>query len=106
MFYYDKGVSDKRSNFYNFTYFVDAFFLYASALYETIGHLLVKAYKIELNHLVSFNSAVTGLKEVNSNLYNELNKIKESSEYKKGYKIRNDIVYNHTQYAKKYDVSK
>jgi|SRR5699024_3011640 len=106
MFYYNKGVSDKTSNFYNFTYFVDVFFLYASALYETVGHLLVKTYKLKLRGLVSFNSAIIGLKEVNSDLYNDLNKIKESSEYEKGNEMRNNIVHNHPPYEKSSGVSK
>lgn len=126
MFYYYKGIPDDEwymspgkngksvqyyphfeeihySNFYNFTYFVDTFFLKAYTLYETIGHLLFKLYDFEINEVdprdqVSFNSAIFKLKNVNRALYKDLNKVKYSNDFQIGVKMRNDIAHNHPPY--------
>lgn len=117
-FYYYKGIPDKRwhisphkpgqtgeyfpdfqdyhySNLYNFHYFVDVFFLQSSALYETIGHLLIKSYDLKTNGNVSFKKAVNVLKGKNLGLHQDLKDVKESTDYKRGNKMRNDNVHNH-----------
>ncbi|KAB3539387.1 hypothetical protein F9231_09950 [Bacillus safensis] len=123
MFYYYKGIPDDEwymspgkngqsvqyyphfeeqhySNFYNFTYFVDTFFLKAYTLYETIGHLLFKLYNFEIKEddLVSFNSAIYRLKNVNRPLYKDLNKVKYSNDFQIGVQMRHDIAHNHPPY--------
>jgi Cthe_2314-like HEPN len=128
MFYYYKGIPDDKrfkspeengnsaqyfphfeeqhySNHYNFTYFVDNFFLKAYTLYETIGHLLFKVYDFKINeddprNQVSFNSAIFKLKNVNRPLYKDLNKVKYSDDFQIGVKMRNDIAHNHPPYHK------
>ncbi|MCK6256829.1 hypothetical protein LCY76_09505 [Fictibacillus sp. KIGAM418] len=76
--YYPHFEEQHHSNFYNFTYFVDTFFLKAYTLYETIGHLLFKLYdfKIKEDDFVSFKRAIYKLKNVNRPLYKDLNKVK------------------------------
>lgn len=104
MFYYEKGIPDKEwfispgfegqsvqyfphltnehhSNLYNFSYFVDTFFLNLFTVFETIGHLLFKLYDIEVDKddwkdQISFHNAVTKLKRINYQLHKDLLKIK------------------------------
>lgn len=126
MFYYYKGIPDDEwflspgkkgqsvelyphfeekhySNFYNFTYFVDVFFLQSFTVYETVGHLLFKHFGFEINEdnprdLISFNNAIFKLKEINRPLYKDLNKVKYSDDFKFGVRMRNDIAHNHPPY--------
>ncbi|WP_102335647.1 Cthe_2314 family HEPN domain-containing protein [Salimicrobium jeotgali] len=121
LFYYYKGIPDNEwyissgkqgqrgqyfphfeeqhhSNLYNFSYFVEIFFLKAFTVYETIGHLLFKLYDFKINRNISFNNAIDKLKDVNYPLYEELNNIKGSQNYKCGNTIRNDIAHNHPPY--------
>ncbi|WP_421383342.1 Cthe_2314 family HEPN domain-containing protein [Bacillus salacetis] len=128
MFYYYKGIPDDEwymspgkngqsvqyyphfdeehySNHYNFTYFVDTFFLKSYTLYETIGHLLFKVYNFEIKEddprdQVSFNSAIFKLKNVNRPLYKDLNKVKYTDDFQIGVKMRNDIAHNYPPYHK------
>ncbi|MGG0288654.1 Cthe_2314 family HEPN domain-containing protein [Peribacillus butanolivorans] len=126
MFYYEKGIPDKEwyispgfkgqsvqffphfkeehySNQYNFSYFVDTFFLKSFTVFETICHLLFKLFNIEVNKddwkdQISFHNAVFKLKKINFKLHKDLLKIKKSSEFTKGIKMRNDIAHNHPPY--------
>jgi hypothetical protein len=126
MFYYGKGIPDKEwymspglkgqsvqyfphfknehySNQFNFIYFVDTFFLKSFTVFETIGHLLFKLFNIEVNKddwndQISFHKAVKKLKEIDLQLHKDLLKIKRSSKFTKGIKMRNDIAHNHPPY--------
>lgn len=126
MYYFEKGIPDKEwfispglkgqsiqyfphftdehySNFYNFCYFVDTFFLKAFTVYETIGHLLYQQFDLPLNEddwkdQISFNSAIYKLKKINYPLHMDFKKIKNSPEYQGGSKMRNDIAHNHPPY--------
>ncbi|MGS2776400.1 Cthe_2314 family HEPN domain-containing protein [Robertmurraya sp. GLU-23] len=126
MFYYYKGIPDEEwvmspgkegqsvqlfphfyeqhhSNHYNFTYFVDVFFLQSFTLYETIGHLLFKLFNLENNennprNQISFNNAIYKLNQVSRPLYKDLNKVKQSNDFKIGVRMRNDIAHNHPPY--------
>ena len=126
MFYYYKGIPDDEwyispgkqgqsvqyyphfeekhySNFFNFIYFVEIFFLQSSTIYETIGHLLFKLFDFEVNEddprdQISFNNAIFKLKEKNYPLYKGLNKVKHSNDFKFGVRMRNDIAHNHPPY--------
>lgn len=84
------------SNHHNFTYFVDVFFLQAFTVYETLGHLLFKYYDFEdKNGRISYNKAVSKLKKVNFPLYEALNSIMGTDNFKLGHKLRNNIAHNH-----------
>src|SRR5690625_5969731 len=83
------------SNLYNFSYFVDIFFLKSFTVYETIGHLLFKLYNFKIKRNISFNNAILKLKDVNYPLYKELDNIKNSENYKCANSMRNDIAHNH-----------
>lgn len=126
MFYFEKGIPDDEwhispgkqgqsvqyhphfenehySNFYNFIYFADIFFLKAYTLCETIGHLLFKLYDIKIDEndsrdQISFNSAIFHLKNENRSLNRALNKVKHSTPFQKGVRMRNDIAHNHPPY--------
>lgn len=126
MFYYYKGIPDDEwyispgkqgqsiqyyphfeekhySNFYNFTYFVDVFFLQSFTVYETIGHLLFILFDFEINEdnprdQLSFNNAIFKLKEINRHFYKDLNKVKYSDDFQFGVRMRNDIAHNHPPY--------
>lgn len=134
MFYYYKGIPDDEwfmspgkqgqsvqyyphfeqkhySNFYNFTYFVDVFFLQSFTVYETIGHLLFKLYDFDTNEdnprdQISFNNAIFKLKEVNHPLYRNLNNVKYSNDFQFGVRMRNDIAHNHPPYRIDSGISK
>ncbi|MED4476192.1 Cthe_2314 family HEPN domain-containing protein [Oceanobacillus caeni] len=120
LFYYNKGIPDDQwymspgkqgqsiqyfphfeenhySNLYNFTYFVDVFFLQSFTVYETIGHLLFKLFDLEDNPRcqVSFNNAIYKLKKINTPLYKDLNKVKYSDDFQLGMRMRHDIAHNH-----------
>lgn len=123
IYYYQKGIPDDEwfispgkegksvqyfphfkdkhySNHFNFTYFVDVFFLQSFTLYETIGHLLFKKYGFKIaenkpSDQVSFNNAIYKLKKINQSLYRSLNKVKYSCDYQRGVKMRNNIAHNH-----------
>jgi hypothetical protein len=126
MFYYEKGIPDKvwyvspglegqsvqyfphftdehYSNLYNFSYFVDIFFLKSFTVFETIGHLIFKLYNIKVDKdewkdQISFQNAVYKLRKVNFELHKDLLRIKSSNQFKKGIKMRNDIAHNHPPY--------
>ncbi len=131
MFYYYRGIPDDEwyispgkegksieyyphfdeihySNFYNFTYFVDVFFLKAYTLFETIGHLLYKVYDIKQKprDLITFKNAIANLKNINKELYKELTTLKHSNNFKDGAKMRNDIAHNHPPHHKSSGVKK
>ncbi|TRM10702.1 hypothetical protein FH966_02655 [Lentibacillus cibarius] len=134
MFYYYKGIPDDEwfmspgkqgqsvqyyphfqekhySNFYNFTYFVDVFFLQSFTVYETIGHLLFKLFDFEVNEndprdQISFNNAIFKLKKINRPLYKDLNKVKYSDDFQFGVRMRNDIAHNHPPYRIDSGISK
>lgn len=134
MFYYYKGIPDDEwfiapgkqgqsiqyyphfeekhySNFYNFTYFVDVFFLQSFTIYETIGHLMFKLFGFEINEdnprdQISFNNAIFKLKEINPTLYKDLNQVKYSDDFKFGLRMRNDIAHNHPPYRINSGISK
>jgi hypothetical protein len=126
MFYYYKGIPDDEwymspgkqgqsvqyyphfeekhySNFYNFTYFVDMFFLQSSTVFETIGHLLFRLFNFKINEdnprdQISFNNSIFKLKKIHRSLYKDLNKVKYSNDFKLGVRMRNDIAHNHPPY--------
>ncbi|MFC5711959.1 Cthe_2314 family HEPN domain-containing protein [Thalassorhabdus alkalitolerans] len=126
MFYYYRGIPDDEwyispgdkgqsvqffphfeekhySNQYNFSFFADTFFLKAFTVFETIAHLLYKHYEIEVDESnfldkVSFNNALHRMKNIDKSLSDNLFKIKKSSDFKKGVKMRNDIAHNHPPY--------
>ena len=88
------------TNWYNFCYFVDNFFLKAFTVYETIGHLLYKQFDLPLNEddwrdQISINSAIFKLKRINPQLHIDLKEVKNSPEFSRGIKMRNDIAHNH-----------
>src|SRR5699024_10162593 len=80
--YYPHVEEQHYSNLYNFSYFVDIFFLISFTVYETIGHLLFKLYIFKIKRNISFNNAILKLKDVNYPLYKELDSIKNSENYK------------------------
>lgn len=128
MYYFEQGIPDQEwfispgfkgqsvqfnphfteehySNFFNFIYFVDNFFLKAFSVYETIGHLLYKQFDLPLKEdnwrdQISFNSAIYKLTKVNPQLHKDLTEIKNSSEFSRGIKMRNDIAHNHPPYER------
>ncbi|RYL93413.1 hypothetical protein EWI07_07320 [Sporolactobacillus sp. THM7-4] len=109
--YYPHFEEKHYSNFINFIYFVDVFFLQSSTVYETIGHLLFKLFGFELNEdnprdQISFNNAIFKLKEVNRSLYRDLIKVKYSDDYKHGIRMRNDIAHNYPPYQIDSGISK
>lgn len=109
--YYPHFEEKHYSNFFNYIYFVDVFFLQSSTVYETIGHLLFKLYDFEINEddprdQISFNNAIFKLKEVNRPLYRDLIKVKHSDDYKLGIRMRNDIAHNHPPYQIDSGISK
>src|SRR5699024_12271948 len=79
--YYPHFEYQHYSNLYNFSYFVDIFFLKSFTVYETIGHLLFKLYNFKIKRNISFNNAILKLKDVNYPLYKELDSIKNSENY-------------------------
>lgn len=122
MFYYYKGIPDDTwfaspgkqgqsveyfphfeeehySNFHNFAYFVDVFFLQSFTLYETIGHLLFKLFDQEIGEYtqrqISFNNAIKKIEKINRSLYRSLEEVRESDDYKLGVQMRNNIAHNH-----------
>lgn len=123
MFYYQKGIPDDEwfvspgkqgqsvqyyphfedkhySNHFNFTYFVDVFFLQSITVYETIGHLLFSYFDFKVNEnnpqdQISFNNAIFKLKNINRSLYKDLNSVKYSKNFQLGVRMRNDIAHNH-----------
>lgn len=122
MYYFERGIPDEEwftppvlkgedgqkfplfknehyTNYYNFCYFVDNFFLKASTVYETIGHLLYKQFDLPLDEddwrdQVSFNSAIEKLRRVSPQLYTDLKEVKKSSDFSEGIRMRNDIAHN------------
>src|SRR5690625_5132480 len=97
--YYPHFEDQHYSNLYNFSYFVDIFFLKSFTVYETIGHLLFKLYNFKIKRNISFNNAILKLKDVNYPLYKELDNIKNSENYKCGNRMRNDIAHNHPPHS-------
>ena len=97
--YYPHFEDQHYSNLYNFSYFVDIFFLKSFTVYETIGHLLFKLYNFKIKRNISFNNAILKLKDVNYPLYKELDSIKNSENYKCGNRMRNDIAHNHPPHS-------
>lgn len=104
MFYFYKGISDGDRNqyseqdwrnFFNFIYFVDGFFLKAYTVFETIGHLLYKRFNFKSNNYISFKNSIQKINKVNKQLHYDLNRIQESTSFKNGVKMRNDIAHNH-----------
>lgn len=101
--YYPHFEEKHYSNFYNFTYFVDIFFLQSFTVYETIGQLLFKLYDFEINEenprdQISFNNAIYKLQKINRPLYKDLNKVKYSNDFQNGVRMRNAIAHNHPPY--------
>ena len=94
---------DSFSNYLNFCYFVDNFYLKAFTVYETIGHLLYKFFELPLDEnnwrdQISFASALYKLQLVDPQLSSDLKQIKDSPEFKNGIKMRNDISHNRPPY--------
>lgn len=94
---------DGFSNYVNFCYFVDNFYLKAFTVYETIGHLLYKYFDLPLDdnkrkEQISFGSALYKLRLLNPQLSSDLKQIRDSPEFENGIKMRNDIAHNHPPY--------
>ncbi|WP_341960036.1 Cthe_2314 family HEPN domain-containing protein [Planococcus maritimus] len=91
------------SNQYNFNYFVQIFFYKVTTLYEIIGHLIYDRFSLPINEKnqrdkISFNSAISKLKSQERNLHQSLQMIKNSSNFRDGTKMRNDIAHNQPAY--------
>jgi hypothetical protein len=116
IFYYEVGIPDKRwfispgrkresIEYYPdfqkvhysikswFDFFTDTFYHELFSAWDMVGHFLNVKYDLGLKD-VYFTTAIDGLSEKNSNLYNSLIKIKDSTAYKLSKKIRNNIVHN------------
>src|SRR5699024_12573052 len=96
--YYPHFEDQHYSNLYNFSYFVDIFFLKYFTVYETIDHLLVKLYNFKIKRNISFNNAIIKLKDVNYPLYKQLYNIKNSDNYICRNILRYDIAHIHQQH--------
>ncbi|HDG3406607.1 hypothetical protein I3V64_10670 [Staphylococcus haemolyticus] len=89
------------SNWYNFRYFSEYFFLQGFSIFELIGNLIIKKYNIKLKdkQKPSFHNAVQNLEPYKFDLYKKLKIIKDSSNFKKIADHRNNIVHNeHPQF--------
>ena len=119
MFYYEKGIPDKRwyispgtkgesvqyypdfkeAHFHIkawFDFFSDTLFYKLFSSWDVVGHVLNVKHDLKIEtDKVYFGKAVDKLKDKDTNLHNCLNKVKNSTVYKKAHKIRRDITHNY-----------
>src|SRR5699024_9534776 len=99
--YFPHFEEEHYSNFHNFAYFVDVFFLQSFTLYETIGHLLFKLFDQEIGEYtqrqISFNNAIKKIEKINRSLYRSLQAVSASHDYTLTLQTLNNIAHNHPQ---------
>ena len=121
MFYYEKGIPDKRpwispgkngasvqyfpdfkEVHYSikmwFDYFSDTLYYKLFSAWDVVGHILKVKYDLEIKERdVSFSTAFKKLGDgdKDKNLYDCLKKVKDSPVYQKAHRIRSDITHNY-----------
>ena len=119
MFYYEKGIPDKRwyispgtsgesVQYYPdfeevhfhikmwFDFFSDTLYYKLFSAWDLIGHVLKVKYGLDIRkERVYFGPAVDKLGDKDKNLYCCLKKVKESPVYQRAHKIRVDITHNY-----------
>ncbi|PGD77079.1 hypothetical protein COM46_08565 [Bacillus pseudomycoides] len=120
--YSNRGISDGENTYLNnltdkewtnkvhFDQNVDSLFQKAFTALDLLAHLLFACLGLKTEREIkgktkkinkSFNGAMSEVKIVDRELFNRLNKIKVSSEFKEASKVRNDIIHNHPPYEKR-----
>jgi hypothetical protein len=117
VFYYEKGIPDKRwyilpvtkgesvqyypdfkeAHFHIkawFDFFSDTLYYKLFSAWDLIGHALNTNYELEI-HKVYFDTAIKKLRKKNTNLHAVLKKLTDSQTYKDARRIRNDITHNY-----------
>lgn len=119
MFYYEKGIPDKRwyispgtegesvqyypdfkeAHFHIkawFDFFSDTLYYKLFSAWDLIGHVLNTNYELMLKiDKVYFGTAIAKLREKDTNLYDCLKNLTDSQTYKDARRIRSDITHNY-----------
>ncbi|OTW67881.1 hypothetical protein BK727_16970 [Bacillus thuringiensis serovar roskildiensis] len=105
--YLDKLPNEEWTNKIHFENNVDILFPKAFTALDLLAHLLFACLGLKTEKKIkgktkninkSFNSAMYQIKKLDRELYNKLNKIRDSIEFQKASKVRNDIIHNQPPY--------
>ncbi|OAK34052.1 Cthe_2314 family HEPN domain-containing protein [Bacillus wiedmannii] len=105
--YLDKLSNEEWTNKIHFENNVDILFPKAFTALDLLAHLLFACLGLKTEKKIkgktkninkSFNSAMYQIKKLDRELYNKLNKIRDSIEFQKASKVRNDIIHNQPPY--------
>lgn len=105
--YLDKLSNEEWTNKIHFENNVDILFPKAFTALDLLAHLLFACLGLKTEKKIkgktkninkSFNSAMYEIKKLDRELYNKLNKIRDSIEFQKASKVRNDIIHNQPPY--------
>ncbi|SDZ84816.1 Cthe_2314 family HEPN domain-containing protein [Bacillus nitratireducens] len=119
LYYSNRGISDGEypylkefpneewKNKIHFENNVDILFPKAFTALDLLAHLLFACLGLKTEKKIkgktkninkSFNNAMFQIKKLDRELYNKLNEIRDSLEFKKASKVRNDIIHNQPPY--------
>ncbi|QWI55253.1 Cthe_2314 family HEPN domain-containing protein [Bacillus mycoides] len=105
--YLEKLPNEEWTNKIHFENNVDILFSKAFTALDLLAHLLFACLGLKTEKKIkgktkninkSFNSAMFQIKKLDRELYNKLNKIRDSIEFQKASKVRNDIIHNQPPY--------
>jgi hypothetical protein len=77
-----------------FDYFIDIFFFKLYSCLDTLGHVLINMYDIELKGKPNFHRAVDGLKIIRPSLHAKLTLVIESDDFKEIKSLRHVATHN------------
>ncbi|OPA19311.1 hypothetical protein CN520_07395 [Bacillus cereus] len=105
--YLKKMPEEEWTNKIHFENYVDILFSKAFTALDLLAHLLFACLGLKTEKKVkgktkninkSFNNAMFQIKKLDRELYNKLDKIRDSLEFQKASKVRNDIIHNQPPY--------
>lgn len=92
--YFPNFTHDDHIRKAQFDYFVDIFFFKAYSSLDTLGHLLIHVFDVQLKSKPDFHQVVNALKAIRPQLYGDLTIIITSDAFKKFKRFRHGATHN------------